>query len=129
MLNFLPVSAGVVHLGSRESTTQAFIKAYGADWHNFFARELPQHVVEVPAFRLTTTPITNSQYQAFMAAGGYTNRRWWTPNGWAWRTALDRTQPDFSMDSRFIGDHKPVIGVAWYEAYAFAKWAGGRLPT
>lgn len=129
MLNFLPVPAGSVQLGSRESTTQAFINVYGADWHNFFTRELPQHAVEVPAFRLAATPVTNAQYQAFIEAGGYAERRWWTPNGWAWRTTLGRTQPDFSTDPRFVGDDKPVIGVSWYEAYAFAKWAGGRLPT
>jgi formylglycine-generating enzyme required for sulfatase activity/glutaredoxin len=128
-IEFLEVPAGVVQLGSRENFVQAHINKYGQDWREFFSRELPQHAVEVAAFKLARTPVTNGQYRAFVDAGGYADRRWWTPAGWVWRAALHRTQSDYWRDDRFTGDDKPVVGVAWFEAYAFAKWAGGRLPS
>jgi formylglycine-generating enzyme required for sulfatase activity/glutaredoxin len=128
-IEFIEVPAGPVALGSRENTVSAFIKTYGEDWHDFFIRELPQHQVDVPAFRLAKTPVTNGQYRGFIDTGGYADRRWWTPGGWAWRSSLDRAEPDYWHDERFVGDNKPVVGVSWFEAMAFARWAGGRLPS
>ncbi|HEY0734007.1 MAG TPA: SUMF1/EgtB/PvdO family nonheme iron enzyme [Herpetosiphonaceae bacterium] len=128
-IEFIEVPAGPVALGSREHTVRAFINTYGEDWTDFFARELPRHQIEVPAFRLAKTPVTNAQYRAFVAVGGYTDRRWWTPGGWAWQSSIRRGEPDYWHDERFIGDDKPVVGVSWFEALAFATWAGARLPS
>src|SRR3990170_4260054 len=114
-IEFLEVPAGVVQLGSRENVVQAHINKYGQDWHAFFTRELPQHAVEVAAFKLARTPVTNGQYWAFVDAGGYADRRWWTPAGWVWRAALRRTEPDYWRDDRFTGDDKPEVGAAWFE--------------
>ena len=94
-----------------------------------FSRELPHHSVDVPAFLLARTPVTRAHYAAFVDAGGYRDRRWWTPQGWVWRLATDAAAPALWDDPAPAGDDLPVAGVTWHEAWAFARWAGGRLPT
>jgi iron(II)-dependent oxidoreductase len=103
--------------------------------------ERPAHVVDVAPFWMDTTPVTNAAFGAFIADGGYADPRWWTAVGWAWRTeaALEcpqywqRVGAGWTID-RFgaiappIPD-QPVQHVCWYEADAYARWAGRRLPT
>ena len=112
--------------------------------------ERPAHRVHVPAFYLDTTPVTNEAYQAFIADGGYADPRWWTPEGWRHRCQTELEAPLFwtrdaassaSSSSgggwlrrRFgvvepVPAHEPVVHVCWYEADAYARWAGRRLPT
>jgi len=108
--------------------------------------ERPAHSVHVPAFHLDTTPVTNEAYQAFIADGGYTDPRWWTEEGWRHRTQAELEAPLFwSRDGsssagggwlrrRFgvvepVPADEPVVHVSWYEADAYARWAGRRLPT
>lgn len=106
-----------------------------------YDNERPAHVVEVAPFHLDVTPVTNQAYAAFVAAGGYDDDRWWSPAGWAWRTEAGLEAPQFwERDGdgwtvlRF-GEHlplhplEPVQHVCWYEADAYARWAGRRLPT
>ncbi|HSZ43130.1 MAG TPA: ergothioneine biosynthesis protein EgtB [Trebonia sp.] len=102
--------------------------------------ERPAHSVDVPGFYLDTTPVTNAEYAAFIADGGYADQRWWTPAGWAHRQRADLTAPLFW---RWAGEwvresfgaleplvpNEPVCHVCWYEADAYARWAGRRLPT
>jgi iron(II)-dependent oxidoreductase len=103
--------------------------------------ERPAHVVDVPAFFIDRAPVTNGQYEAFIAAGGYTDRRWWSPAGWAHRAEAGLTAPmhwqrdgdgwaatSFGRTARVVQD-EPVVHVCFYEAEAFAAWAGKRLPT
>jgi hypothetical protein len=76
-------------------------------------------------------PVTNSQYRLFMDDGGYDTDRWWSPASWAWsqqHTPVHTALKD-SPDQKFSNPSQPVVGVSHYEAEAFAKWAGGRLPT
>jgi len=122
-LDFLPVPEGVATLGLEQSMAERFIKAYGADWSEFFLRETPQHTVHVPAFALSRYAVTNALYRQFMAAGGYDDPELWTPDGWAWRLQADHRQPRYWDDPRFNGDDLPVTGVSWFEAMAFARWA------
>jgi iron(II)-dependent oxidoreductase len=103
--------------------------------------ERPAHIVEVPAFFLDTVPVTNGAYQAFIADGGYGDPRWWSAEGWAHRQQAGLEAPLFwSRDGagwlrrRFgvvepVPADEPVLHVCWYEADAYARWAGRRLPT
>jgi iron(II)-dependent oxidoreductase len=100
--------------------------------------ERPAHTVHVPAFFIDTAPVTNRQYAEFVADGGYQDPRWWSEAGWAHRTAADLTAPmhwnrdggyvRFGRTDPVVGD-EPVVHVCWYEAEAYARWAGRRLPT
>jgi formylglycine-generating enzyme required for sulfatase activity/glutaredoxin len=134
-LSFLPVPAGNAVLGLEDKIAERFISSYGEVWSDFFCREQPQHEVEVAAFELGRYPVTNGIYAQFMAAGGYTDARFWTPEGWAWRLQTGRLQPAFWNDPKFAGADRPVVGVSWFEALALARWAAIvtganiRLPT
>jgi iron(II)-dependent oxidoreductase len=102
--------------------------------------ERPAHQVDVPAFWLDVTPVTNAAYAAFIADGGYDDRRLWTAAGWAHRQRAGLTAPlfwnwrgtwvrdSFGVEEAVVPD-EPVMHVCWYEADAYARWAGRRLPT
>jgi gamma-glutamyl hercynylcysteine S-oxide synthase len=103
--------------------------------------ERPAHEVEVDAFFIDTTPVTNGGYTEFVDSGGYDQPQWWSAAGWAYRTAHDLTAPRFWRRElqgwwgvRFgvpepLQPDQPVVHVSFYEAEAFAAWAGKRLPT
>ncbi|HEX6074087.1 MAG TPA: ergothioneine biosynthesis protein EgtB [Micromonosporaceae bacterium] len=100
--------------------------------------ERPAHTVEVPAFFIDAAPVTNRQYAEFIDGGGYQDPRWWSPAGWAHRMDAGLTAPmhwngdggytRFGRTTRIVPD-EPVAHVCWYEAEAYAHWAGKRLPT
>jgi iron(II)-dependent oxidoreductase len=107
-----------------------------------YDNERPAHVVEVAPFRIDTTPVTNAAYARFVEAGGYDDPAHWTEAGWAWRTEADLVAPQFwSHDTergwvrrRFgrtepVPPDEPVQHVCWFEADAYARWSGARLPT
>jgi iron(II)-dependent oxidoreductase len=104
--------------------------------------ERPAHVVDLPAFRIATAPVTNAEYAAFVDAGGYRDARWWTDVGWRHRTEAALAAPAFwARDAdgtwwrrRFgvvepVPPDQPVVHVCAHEADAYARWAGARLPT
>ena len=103
--------------------------------------ERPAHQVGVPSFYLDTTPVSNAAYQEFIADGGYDDPRWWTPEGWDHRQRTGLTAPLYWrregtgwIRDRFgvtepVPPAEPVLHVSWYEADAYARWAGRRLPT
>lgn len=106
-----------------------------------YDNEGPRHVVDLPAYRIDTTPVTNAAYQEFIAAGGYREPRWWTDAGWAWRREAglehplhwSRSGPDW-VRRRYgriesVPPREPVQHVCWHEADAYARWRGKRLPT
>jgi formylglycine-generating enzyme required for sulfatase activity len=71
--------------------------------------------------------VTNAAYQKFIDAGGYTTREYWSDAGWSWKQGNNITGPKAS--SGFTDAQQPRVGISWYEAEAYAKWRGGRLPT
>jgi iron(II)-dependent oxidoreductase len=102
--------------------------------------ERPAHAVDVPGFWLDTTPVTSAAYAQFIADGGYDDPRLWTADGWAYRQRAGLTAPlSWSWQgswvrTRFgvtepVAPDEPVVHVCWYEADAYARWAGRRLPT
>jgi gamma-glutamyl hercynylcysteine S-oxide synthase len=103
--------------------------------------ERPAHTVDVAPFFLDTTPVTCGAYAEFIADGGYDDPRWWTAAGWEHRQRAGLSAPLYwSRDGgqwirRVFGQvepvrpDEPVLHVCWYEADAYARWAGRRLPT
>jgi formylglycine-generating enzyme required for sulfatase activity/MinD-like ATPase involved in chromosome partitioning or flagellar assembly len=80
-------------------------------------------------FWITRYPVTNQQFAAFIAAGGYSDRRWWSDQGRAWLEEKEAAEPGYWNDRRWNAPNQPVVGVSFWEAEAFCAWAGGRLPT
>ncbi len=103
--------------------------------------ERPAHRACTRAYWLDTVPVTNGEYQRFLADGGYDDPRWWSERGWAHRCEAGLVGPQFwYLDSgswwrnRFgviepVPADEPVVHVCFFEAQAYAAWAGKRLPT
>ncbi|NJK50593.1 ergothioneine biosynthesis protein EgtB [Candidatus Gracilibacteria bacterium] len=90
--------------------------------------ERPTHQVYLDTYWLDRYPVTCAQYREFMAAGGYQNERFWSVQGWKWLEANPVCVPLYWSDSSDWDNH-PVCGVSWYEAQAYARFVGKRLPT
>jgi formylglycine-generating enzyme required for sulfatase activity len=95
----------------------------------------PVHDFCVSGFYIDIYEVSNAKYKAFIDAGGYTNEANWNPVGWSWRVANSITLPHCWNDPTYHGggiagnQQFPVSGVSWFEADAYCRWAGGRLPT
>jgi formylglycine-generating enzyme required for sulfatase activity len=114
----VPVAAGSFNMG----TNSFEYGPHDPDRKN----EYPEHDVQLDAFAIGKYEVTNHQYARFLEAlkKGKTHRcchESEPPN-------KDHT-PSLWKSSKFGGDAHPVVGVDWWDAYAFCKWAGGRLPT
>jgi ergothioneine biosynthesis protein EgtB len=108
-----------------------------------FDNEGPRHRVLVQPFRLASRLTTNGEWKRFMADGGYQRPELWLSDGWAtvqaegWKAPLYWQEHDESGDPlgmtlsglRRIEDAAPVTHVSYYEADAYARWCGKRLPT
>ena len=106
-----------------------------------FDNEMPRHKEYVESFALCRRLVTNDEYGAFIADGGYETPALWSDDGWAWirREGVNaplywrRTEAgwgEFRLDGpRSIEPTLPVTHVSWYEADAFARWSGARLAT
>ncbi len=106
-----------------------------------FDNEKWSHPVKLRPFRIAKAPVTNAEFAAFVDGGGYRDRRHWSEEGWAWRTAAEAEHPVHweRIGSAWNGrrfdataplePHHPVMHVSWHEAEAFCRWAVRRLPT
>jgi iron(II)-dependent oxidoreductase len=101
--------------------------AMGAPASGFaYDNERPQHAVELPAFQIARRPVDNASWMRFSESGGYDRREWWSDEAWAWKQEHDITHhPAIAAGAADI----PVCHISWFEADAFARAHGARLPT
>lgn len=125
----LTVAPGEVEVGTRPGP--GFV----------FDNEMWAHPVPVDGFEIGSRPVTNAEYLAFVASGGYETPEWWTPEGRDWLSATGRRMPrHWRRDGAAVGEawydgtreldpEGPVMHVCAHEAEAWCRWAGRRLPT
>ncbi|NNJ97076.1 MAG: ergothioneine biosynthesis protein EgtB [Gammaproteobacteria bacterium] len=115
----------------------------GAKEHDGFVfdNEKWAYAVEIEPFRIARAAVSNGDYLKFVKAGGYTKQEYWDNDGWQWlkRAGLEhpvywRHDADGWMIRKFdqwqpLSMHAALIHVSWYEAQAYCRWAGRRLPT
>jgi iron(II)-dependent oxidoreductase len=107
-----------------------------------YDNEQPLHWVELESFAIEVAPVSNAGFLMFVEDGGYRRRGLWSEAGWRWREA-ERTAHPLAWSGDRLGGwserrfgrlrplalNRPVMHVAWYEAEAYARWAGKRLPS
>jgi iron(II)-dependent oxidoreductase len=115
----------------------------GANGRAFsYDNERPQHPTDVRAFHIARVPITNATFLTFVEGGGYERREWWSDEAWHWKEEYDITHPGgwtrggggewtvHRVDGTApLAPAEPVVHVSWFEADAFARAHGARLPT
>lgn len=128
-------------LTSTEVRVPGGVAPMGTDHPWAYDNERPAHEVELAPYWIDTAPVSNADYQRFIEDGGYDDPRLWTEAGWAWRVEAGLVAPQFWrragetwLRARFgnieeVPPDEPVQHVCWYEADAYARWAGKRLPT
>jgi gamma-glutamyl hercynylcysteine S-oxide synthase len=103
-----------------------------------YDNERPRHTVELGAYRIDRAPVTNEQFREFAEDGGYRRHELWSAEGWTFREREDWRRPRYwtadGRERRFdrteeIEPELPVMHVSFFEAEAYARWRGARLPT
>ncbi len=90
--------------------------------------EQPVQSGYLETYWIDRTPVTQAQYSEFIQAGGYENSTWWSEAGWQWLQQHPVDRPLYWSGNSLEADH-PVWGVSWYEAEAYARFVGKRLPS
>lgn len=113
----------------------------GSDDLRGYDNEKGAHEVHVDDIRLASHPVTAIEWTQFMEDGGYHRPELWTAEGWAWRIAEQANCPEYwvpqnggwvyfaPLGARAIHPDEPAMCLSWFEADAYARWRGKRLPT
>jgi iron(II)-dependent oxidoreductase len=127
--------------GDAEIPGGTFLLGATPDSGFVFDNEKWGHAREVEPFRIARAAVSNTEFAAFVDAGGYTNRAFWDDAGWDWRVREGLEHPlywrrgDDGWELRrfdawhALPAHAALIHVSWFEAQAYCRWAGRRLPT
>lgn len=126
--DLVPLGPAAIAAGEREGPERILVPAgehqVGAGPRGFaYDNERPRHSVELHAFEIDRLPVDNGEFAAFVEATGAEPPLYWERDaevGWV-STARGRREP--------VDPAAPVVHVSWHQADAFARWAGGRLPT
>jgi ergothioneine biosynthesis protein EgtB len=126
---WISFEAGLVEIGHQ-----------GDGFH--FDNEAPAHRTYLQPFELASTLVSNGDYARFIAAGGYREPSYWLAEGWDWVRANARTEPlywvagepgtwqEFTLNGlQPLALERPVVHVSYFEADAYARWCGARLPS
>jgi len=126
------IAAGVVGIGHAGHEGEGFC----------FDNERPRHRQFVEAYRCASRLVSNGEYRAFIEAGGYDESALWLSEGWEWKKQLGLAQPlywqrdatgqwrEFTEYGLLpLAPHRAVVHLSYYEADAYARWAGARLLT
>jgi iron(II)-dependent oxidoreductase len=134
-------SAGA--LGGDAAIPGGFWRLGSTDTEGFiFDNEKWTHPVELAPFRIARAAVTNAEFAAFVDDAGYRRREFWCDAGWAWRQARNAEHPVYWLakrdgvwmarhyrDAQPLAPDAAVVFVNWFEASAWCRWAGRRLPS
>lgn len=98
----------------------------GSDEPDALDNERPAYAATVAAFAIERYPVTQARFRKFIEADGYRTRDYWSEEGWAWRERSGTVRPLYWRTGL---DDRPVCGVSHYEAEAFCRFVGRRLPS
>lgn len=128
--------------GDAEIQGGTFLLGGTLDLPFVFDNEKWAHPVEIQPFRIARAPVTNGEFASFVEDRGYFRSELWSEEGWRWREQVGAEHPVYwqrvagggwtrrCYDAILpLGEHEPIIHVNWYEAEAYCRWAGRRLPA